>query len=96
MKSSRELFNEKYLNNLEYNDNILGVDNYRNNINKSFLVLRDMKINLKPNSVGFISIENIFSYIDYLENRINYLESQVNTNNIVNKLINKCKNKGDE
>lgn len=43
---------------------------YRNNITKSISVLKDIQNSLKPTSVGYISIENVLDYIDFLENKL--------------------------
>lgn len=45
-------------------------DNYKNNINKSMYVLKEIQHSLKEKSIGYLSIENIFNYIKFLENKI--------------------------
>lgn len=45
-------------------------DNYRNNIKKSITVVKDIQGSLKISSIGYISIQNILDYIEFLENKL--------------------------
>lgn len=53
-------------------------NNYRNNVEKSLYVLKDMQQSLRPNSVGYISMENVFNYIEFLENKLRIKELKTN------------------
>lgn len=60
------------------NEVYLQKNNYRNNVEKSLYVLKDMQQSLRPNSVGYISIENVFNYIEFLENKLKIKELKTN------------------
>lgn len=51
-------------------------ETYKNNIKKSISVVQDIQLSLKPNSVGYISIENILNYIKFLENKLEDIKSE--------------------
>lgn len=51
-------------------------ETYKNNIKKSISVVQDIQLSLKPNSVGYISIENILNYIKFLENKLEDIKNE--------------------
>ena len=63
MVGLRYNFNKQVLSKNKYDTNILGKDNYRNNITKSILVLIDMM----QTAVAYTSISFVLNYIDLLE-----------------------------
>lgn len=68
-------FNKQVLSKNKYDTNILGKDNYRNDITKSILVLIDMM----QSGVGYDSINFVLDYIEFLEDTS---ENNINISNI--------------
>lgn len=75
MVGLRYNFNKQVLSKNKYDTNILGKDNYRNDITKSILVLIDMM----QNGVGYDSINFVLDYIEFLEDTS---ENNINISNI--------------
>lgn len=63
MVGLRYNFNKQVLSKNKYDTNILGKDNYRNDITKSILVLTDMM----QNGLDYSSISFVLNYIEFLE-----------------------------
>lgn len=75
MVGLRYNFNKQVLSKNKYDTNILGKDNYRNDITKSILVLIDMM----QSGVGYDSINFVLDYIEFLEDTS---ENNINISNI--------------
>lgn len=63
MVGLRYNFNKQVLSKNKYDTNILGKDNYRNDITKSILVLTDMM----QSGLDYSSINFVLNYIEFLE-----------------------------
>lgn len=55
---------------IEQERNVVEKLTYKNDIEKSKYVLKNIQNSLKTTSVGYISVDNIFDYIAFLENKL--------------------------
>ena len=58
-------------------DKDIDKDNYRNNVDKSILVVKDIRNSLKPTSVGYISIENVLKELETYKKMVEKLKEKI-------------------